>query len=774
MRKKLLFLVSLCAIAGLTSRTTGVQAFCNEVEIFGVDVHCDGDGHTRATNFIRPILRPDIFSDIRDELAAQDRGQAEGRDEIHFDSCRFSTQEEAGMVVEGGADYIRFKYRQALERLDPADPDIFAATDRFGELLHPVQDFYAHSNWVNLLGLTDPNLVDPLDLVDQSTGEWRGLEPLSVVQDDIRVGQIPPTGLPAGWQVEQELTSEIPVFTTDTGQVYRGLVTGWNPDGACPDVRDGGIVDEFSHIQEVIVTGTEDDAFGLDTCSDGIDNGMDGFRDGGDSDCTTEVILRPRTTRLVHGEPSETGPLGHIHSQSDRPCEDGFPTYVCLNKDDNGRPDFEQAIRLAEYQTAHEWCRLLHLTRDSEFGYAASSILMSLWANPEDEPFGPHPVSTPCGTPLGVLLGKPGPIEVTVAAIDINLPPASPLFPRNLIFALYTGDFRRSLYSVATLPGEENVGTAEPVTMCVNNTDTLVATVWGWDDTDIGTASFALDSGDRVLRGVTRTLAGPGFEPGVHQETSDDMVVTFEVGVEEHDTDGDGLSICGEQFYSTDPNNADSDNDGLSDGMEVNTHDTNPLDADSDDDGLTDGLEVNTHGTDPLDTDSDDDGLSDGVEVNVHGTNPLDADSDDDGLSDSMEVNTHGTDPLDADTDDDLLTDGLEVTYGTDPLDADSDDDGLPDGRDVEFVQNAVQQLPISAFKPPGGGTRRAMVAILNDTEMLLLTGDTVEAIQKLRNLRRRLDGCGSRPDANDLIIDCEDQVTIRSLIDTLIAALSR
>ena len=49
--------------------------------------------------------------------------------------------------------------------------------------------------------------------------------------------------------------------------------------------------------------------------------------------------------------------------------------------------------------------------------------------------------------------------------------------------------------------------------------------------------------------------------------------------------------------YITDPNDADSDDDGLSDGDEVNTYGTDPNDADSDDDGLSDGEEVNTNNT---------------------------------------------------------------------------------------------------------------------------------------------------------------------------------
>ena len=140
--------------------------------------------------------------------------------------------------------------------------------------------------------------------------------------------------------------------------------------------------------------------------------------------------------------------------------------------------------------------------------------------------------------------------------------------------------------------------------------------------------------------------------------------------------------------HGTDPLDADSDDDGLTDGAEVVTHGTDPLDADSDDDGLTDGAEVVTHGTDPLDADSDDDGMPDGWEVS-NGLDPLadDAggDPDGDGLSNLQEY-THGTDPLDVDTDGDGLSDGDEVNvYGTDPLDTDTDDDGLTDGWEIAY-----------------------------------------------------------------------------------------
>lgn len=140
------------------------------------------------------------------------------------------------------------------------------------------------------------------------------------------------------------------------------------------------------------------------------------------------------------------------------------------------------------------------------------------------------------------------------------------------------------------------------------------------------------------------------------------------------DSDGDGLNDGDEVLkYKTNPNKPDTDNDGLSDYDEVMTHKTNPVVADTDNDGLNDGDEVNKYKTDPLKSDTDKDGLSDSDEVNKYKTNPLIADTDSDGLNDYEEVMTYKTDPLKVDTDGGTIGDGVEVKRGTNPLDPKDD-----------------------------------------------------------------------------------------------------
>lgn len=90
------------------------------------------------------------------------------------------------------------------------------------------------------------------------------------------------------------------------------------------------------------------------------------------------------------------------------------------------------------------------------------------------------------------------------------------------------------------------------------------------------------------------------------------------------DKDHDGLSYEEEMKLGTDPNNADTDGDGLTDGQEVKVYKTDPKNFDTDSDGLTDGDEIKVYKTDPLKKDTDGDGFSDGQEVQS-GYNPLGA-----------------------------------------------------------------------------------------------------------------------------------------------------
>jgi Bacterial TSP3 repeat len=170
------------------------------------------------------------------------------------------------------------------------------------------------------------------------------------------------------------------------------------------------------------------------------------------------------------------------------------------------------------------------------------------------------------------------------------------------------------------------------------------------------------------------------------------------------DSDKDGLSDALEKLIGTNPNDADSDDDGVKDGDEANPADDtdgdgkiNALDSDSDNDGLFDGTEVGNNctgdGTDAskgnckpdadpktvtkmLVKDTDKGGVSDG-----------DEDTNKDGKVDPGERNPllasdDKTSPT-VDSDGDGIPDDVEVRLGTDPKNPDSDGDGIPDGKEV-------------------------------------------------------------------------------------------
>ncbi len=160
--------------------------------------------------------------------------------------------------------------------------------------------------------------------------------------------------------------------------------------------------------------------------------------------------------------------------------------------------------------------------------------------------------------------------------------------------------------------------------------------------------------------------------------------LTFALGRTDADDDKDGLTNAEEEKLGTDPNNPDTDGDGLIDGEEVKVYHTNPLNPDTDGDGLKDGDEVKKYKTDPLKADTDGDGLNDGDEVLKYHTDPLNPDTDGDGLNDGDEVLMYKTDPLLKDTDGDGLTDGDEVLkYKTNPLNRDTDGGTVDDGTEV-------------------------------------------------------------------------------------------
>ncbi len=630
--------------------------------------------HEDITHDGMPFLRDAVYEDMAGEHLLADFTYMTNNAK-HFDGCEFSS----------GTGDINDLYDDIVDELDPQNPDPWAAADDFGFLSHPAQDFYAHSNWVEL---------GRSDLIDSGLGQWTELGDWVPLRDDIVVGQ--GETLPDGW-----------TFTSSDGDLVPGVLT---PDGP----------------KRALISGINDSASDAgavwpDDCHDDIE--------------------------VYHSE---------------------------LTKDADDHPSHAVARALAVRQTEHEWCRLLHLLSD-EYGAAGAALPLTLWTGPQASP---HPASTPCAPAAA------GSVPVTVTPTAMHVIESTDDFggELNFVFGLYTTDLQRSARAeVGPLfyGDDEDVAKGElppALTLCVGADEPVAVTMQGWDDDELGATDGVYNDmpayEDETLRGPTFTL-DPGFQAGDKTVSFGDLTVSYTVSSTAVDADSDGLDQCAEAAAGTLPDDPDTDDDGLSDGDEVHTYGTDATKADTDSDGLSDGDEVHTYGTDPNLADSDGDLISDGDEVLIYGTDPLEGDSDGDGLSDGEEIQLYGTDPNLPDTDGDGLDDLIEVTYGSNPNVADSDGDGLVDGSDVEFVEHAVDGIPAGAFKPAGDGSRTAVLAILEDVEASLLNGKEAVALQKLRNLRTRVDGCGTTADGNDWIIDCDAQTTIRSLIDVLMANIA-
>ncbi|AWV99291.1 DUF11 domain-containing protein [Arcticibacterium luteifluviistationis] len=156
------------------------------------------------------------------------------------------------------------------------------------------------------------------------------------------------------------------------------------------------------------------------------------------------------------------------------------------------------------------------------------------------------------------------------------------------------------------------------------------------------------------------------------------------------DTDGDGVYDCLDKCAGNDlrdndgdgiPDDCDldDDNDLISDIDENTTYFTDPFDGDTDDDGLSDYVEIFASAplstpTDPLLTDTDGDGIQDGTELGI--TLPNKYTNVSIFIPDSDPSTT--TDPLKADTDNDGYTDGAEDKNFNGEVDASESDPNNP------------------------------------------------------------------------------------------------
>lgn len=176
--------------------------------------------HEDITRAGLDFLRPEIANAIAVANAATDAEFALVNAN-HFDDCNFS----------GGSLVVSASEAEAVRRLNPALPPgaDAAAIPAFARALHAVQDFYAHSNWIELGGtvLVDDSLTAFPTLTGYSTVPATGFV---VVQ-----GRRPKTPVTRNDHAPYPTSA---IVTVGVGKQKRpGLISGtvdYEPGNDCP------------------------------------------------------------------------------------------------------------------------------------------------------------------------------------------------------------------------------------------------------------------------------------------------------------------------------------------------------------------------------------------------------------------------------------------------------------------------------------------------------------------------------------------------------------
>jgi hypothetical protein len=204
------------------------------------------------------------------------------------------------------------------------------------------------------------------------------------------------------------------------------------------------------------------------------------------------------------------------------------------------------------------------------------------------------------------------------------------------------------------------------------------------------------------------------------------------------DLDGDRLFLRLEAQYGTSVSSQDTDEDGLPDRSDALLPTYDPLVSDSDNDGVQDGNEdlddddlsnvrELDYGTTLTVADTDGDGIFDGVEIGKFGSNATDPMTDSDELTDGEEIEL-GTDPSSPDTDGDGTLDHNE-TFTTRTKDKSS-------GAMVEATGegSAATQVSVdNSTADPASDTRASHVLTVTGAENTSRTEVTIPYAQAVQ-----------------------------------------
>jgi hypothetical protein len=156
-----------------------------------------------------------LQSDVLDKISRTNVDVDETDDEtnkgseFHFYSCDF----------QGTTENINTLYDQLVTNIKDID-----APETFGMLLHPVQDFYTHSNWVEL---------GKNDLINNGDGKWIVLKPFQEYKDVSIVQVEDKNDIPEGYTLSE---NEKVVDVSSQSGNHPGLISSTLRDkDFCPE-----------------------------------------------------------------------------------------------------------------------------------------------------------------------------------------------------------------------------------------------------------------------------------------------------------------------------------------------------------------------------------------------------------------------------------------------------------------------------------------------------------------------------------------------------------
>ena len=302
--------------------------------------HIGGDFHQQITRSGLPFLKPNIVKAINEGHEFADfRVQNQFSSAFHFDGCSFV---ESTTNINNHYDTVLNLLDATIDPSNPLAPKELEGTRKFGELLHTAQDFYSHSNWVEL---QNADFISKQKIVDDGLDKWTILSPNTFVKGTqvLVIEGSGPNPTASDPSLTRPSNGHI-VFRGETPALISGIAFD---DGVCPTNIALGHYDPIFHLlsKKPVDVGK----FPIDKLPNAL------------LLISSQLHTKEGITGLNKDNPSRSGPTFGTNSLS----------------------GFADARALATTQTTNEWCRLLNLENTINGPNAVSKIFAS-WVQDKD------------------------------------------------------------------------------------------------------------------------------------------------------------------------------------------------------------------------------------------------------------------------------------------------------------------------------------------------------------------------------------------------------